>query len=235
MDASEKAARLLTAARLEGRKIGALPADCRPADEAAAYSAQAAAHDLLTAAGKGARIGWKIGCTTPVMQRFLDIHNPCAGGMFERSRYRGHADLRHADFIKGAVECEIEGMRVRTLCNEDLLLVLCVHAAKHCWSQLGMVRDIAALARFDLDWRWVTSEARRLGIARIISVSLELARLLLKLELPQEVASYPTALDAIKPSIWPRVMTAIGSVLLFAALLTLMFLGCQLALSAIAV
>jgi 2-keto-4-pentenoate hydratase len=107
MDASEKAARLLTAARLEGRKIGALPADCRPPDEAAAYAAQAAAHDLLTAAGQGARIGWKIGCTTPVMQRFLDIHNPCAGGMFERSRHRGHADLRHADFIKGAVECEI--------------------------------------------------------------------------------------------------------------------------------
>ncbi|WP_301787934.1 hypothetical protein, partial [Caballeronia sp. SEWSISQ10-4 2] len=37
----------------------------------------------------------------------------------------------------------------------------------------------------------------------------------------------PEVLEAIKPSIWPRVMTAIGSVLLFAALLTLMFLsGC---------
>ena len=107
MGATEKAARLLTAARLAGHKFGALPPDCRPADEAAAYTVQAAAHELLTAAGKGARIGWKIGCTTPVMQRFLDIHNPCAGGMFESTRYRSHADLRHADFIKGAVECEI--------------------------------------------------------------------------------------------------------------------------------
>ena len=40
----------------------------------------------------------------------------------------------------------------------------------------------------------------------------------------------PEAFDAIRPSIWPRVMTAIGSVLLFAALLTLMFLCRQLAL-----
>src|SRR5689334_2978736 len=84
MATSEKAARLLTEARLAGRRIGALPADCRPADEAEAYAVQAAAHELLAAAGKGTRIGWKIGCTTPVMQRFLDIYNPCAGGMFER-------------------------------------------------------------------------------------------------------------------------------------------------------
>lgn len=40
----------------------------------------------------------------------------------------------------------------------------------------------------------------------------------------------PEALDAIKPSIWPRVMIVIGSVLLFAALLTLMFLCRQRAL-----
>ena len=51
MAARDKAARLLTAARLGGRRIGALPADCRPADEAAAYAVQAAAHELLAAAG----------------------------------------------------------------------------------------------------------------------------------------------------------------------------------------
>jgi len=107
MDRIAKAARLLTAARLAGGRIGMLPADCRPADEAAAYAVQAAAHDILTAAGRGARVGWKIGCTTPVMQRFLDIHNPCAGGMLAGGLHRGQARLRHADFIKGAVECEI--------------------------------------------------------------------------------------------------------------------------------
>ena len=95
MGENEKAARLLTAARLAGRRIGMLPADCRPADEAAAYAVQAAAHELLTGAGRGALIGWKIGCTTPVMQRFLDIHNPCAGGMLAGGLHRGHAELRH--------------------------------------------------------------------------------------------------------------------------------------------
>ena len=94
-----------------------------------------------------------------------------------------------------SVEYEFEGMRARTLCNEDLMLVLCVHAAKHEWFQLGMVRDIAALARLELDWQWTMFEAGRLGIQRIVAVSLELARTLLGLELPQDFAFHPAILD----------------------------------------
>jgi hypothetical protein len=95
-----------------------------------------------------------------------------------------------------SVECEFEGMRVRTLCNEDLMLVLCVHAAKHGWSQLGMVRDIAVLARAELNWPCLMEEARRLGIQRIVAVSLDLARTLLGLELPQSLAFHGAVLDA---------------------------------------
>lgn len=40
----------------------------------------------------------------------------------------------------------------------------------------------------------------------------------------------PQAPNPIQPSVWPRVITAIGGALLFAALLTLMFLCRQLAL-----
>ena len=84
-----------------------------------------------------------------------------------------------------SVKIEMEGFRTRTLGREDLMLVLCVHAAKHEWAQLGMVRDIAALARFDLDWRWIEGEARRLRILRILAVSLLLARNLIGLTLPE--------------------------------------------------
>ena len=52
------------------------------------------------------------------------------------------------------------------------MLVLCVHAAKHEWSQLGMLRDIATLARFDLNWKWIVTEARRLRILKILQISL---------------------------------------------------------------
>lgn len=83
-----------------------------------------------------------------------------------------------------SIELDFDGLRLRTLGREDLMLVLCVHAAKHEWAQLGMVSDIAALAGLDLDWGWIDSEAQRLGIVRILAVSLSLAGSLFSLDTP---------------------------------------------------
>ena len=70
--------------------------------------------------------------------------------------------------------------RQRTLCDEDLLLVLCVHAAKHVWIQLSWLCDIAQLAKSQqLDWNAIHNEARRLGIERIVTLNLLLAHKLL--------------------------------------------------------
>jgi hypothetical protein len=88
-----------------------------------------------------------------------------------------------------SIELEFEGSLVRTLGPEYLMLVLCVHAAKHQWSQLGMIRDIAALAKQQLDWQRVANEAKRLGIARIVSVCLLLARELMNCPVPSTVES----------------------------------------------
>jgi len=81
-------------------------------------------------------------------------------------------------------EIELDGARYRILGQQDLMLVLCVHAAKHEWAQLGMLRDIAALARFELDWECIAAEAKRLGIERVLKISLLLAHELLGHELP---------------------------------------------------
>jgi 2-keto-4-pentenoate hydratase len=102
-----RAADLLCAARRAGRRFDRLPEDCRPADETAAYAVQDALHAALTAAGHGALAGHKIGCTTPVMQRFLRIPNPCAGGVFAPTVRHREAAFRHADFLHVGVECEI--------------------------------------------------------------------------------------------------------------------------------
>jgi hypothetical protein len=83
-----------------------------------------------------------------------------------------------------SAETQFEGQRARMLRKEDLMLVTCVHAAKHEWSRLGMLRDIAAIGRLDLDWNRVEHEARRLGILRILLISLLLARDLLGYQLP---------------------------------------------------
>ena len=55
-----------------------LPEDCRPATLDEAYAVQAVLSERLGET-HGAVCGRKIGCTTPVMQRYLEIAHPCAG------------------------------------------------------------------------------------------------------------------------------------------------------------
>ena len=64
-------------------------------------------HSLLDEAGYGKRVGYKIGCTTPVMQKFLGIYNPCSGGVFNTSTNYVSTTLQFNNFAHPGVECEI--------------------------------------------------------------------------------------------------------------------------------
>jgi 2-keto-4-pentenoate hydratase len=107
LSAIARAADLLSAARLERQRLERLPEECRPPDLPAAYAVQDALHARLEAAGCGAVAGHKIGCTTPVMQRFLSIDHPCAGGVLEPTVQHERGTFRHTDFLHVGVECEI--------------------------------------------------------------------------------------------------------------------------------
>lgn len=88
-------------------------------------------------------------------------------------------------------EHAFDGCSARVLSHEDQMVFLCVHAAKHQWAQLGMVRDIAALSRLGLDWKGVLNEARELGILRILLMSLLLANHVLGADLPEAAVALP--------------------------------------------
>jgi len=93
--------------RLSRRRLAQLDASIRPPDEASGYAVQDELHGLLTAAGLGVVAGHKIGCTTKVMQEFLRISNPCAGGVFQSQVHNTPATIRHADYVRPGVECEM--------------------------------------------------------------------------------------------------------------------------------
>lgn len=92
--------------RLERKRLPALDLALRPHSEPDAYRVQQELHGLLTPA-LGPVVGHKIGCTTRVMQAFLGIPNPCAGGVFEKTVHSSPATLHHADYLHVGVECEI--------------------------------------------------------------------------------------------------------------------------------
>lgn len=103
----DEAANLIADARLARAALGLLPDAIRPRDEASAYDVQARVHERLATSRYGRRIGWKIGGTTPVMQAYLGIDNPCGAGLFEGTAHRSGAVVSAAGFNQLGIECEI--------------------------------------------------------------------------------------------------------------------------------
>ncbi|MFO1350316.1 MAG: fumarylacetoacetate hydrolase family protein [Gammaproteobacteria bacterium] len=109
----QQAAAILARARLDNELIGPLP-DTEGLDETRAYAIQDRLHERLSAE-LGPISGHKIGCTTPVMQRYLKIHQPCAGGVFANTAQRRSGRCQAPPRGRIGVECEIA-----VLLGEDL-------------------------------------------------------------------------------------------------------------------
>jgi 2-keto-4-pentenoate hydratase len=103
----DEAARLLIYHRLNLLPLPPLPPRYRPQSDAQGYLLQAATNRLLSECGMGRIVGYKIGCTSPVMRELLGIPHPCSGALFERSVFHRQATIPGSGFIELGVECEI--------------------------------------------------------------------------------------------------------------------------------
>jgi 2-keto-4-pentenoate hydratase len=90
----------------------------RPADEAEGYRLQSEVNKEL-AAKLGQPVGHKIGCTTPVMQAFLGIPNPCAGEVFASTVSRGSASVSRKAYRRLGIECELVVELARDIAAKD--------------------------------------------------------------------------------------------------------------------
>ena len=93
-------------------------------------------------------------------------------------------------FWDRAISVNLGLREVATLCAEDLLLVLCLHGAKHGWPRLSMVADVAWVMAAGNRIRWdeVLEQARRLHSLRMLLLGTELAGRLLEVPLPEPVS-----------------------------------------------
>ena len=92
--------------RLKPRPFPGLPHACRPANLREAYDLQEALNVALTNAGFGNVVGHKVGCTSKVMQEYMNIPHPCSGSIFETSVYNSPALLPSTLFNNVGTECE---------------------------------------------------------------------------------------------------------------------------------
>src|ERR1041384_7289640 len=118
MDKILAAAKAIATARRGGNPLPALSGEIVPADEAEGYKVQRAVHDLLLPQ-TGSLVGYKIGCTSAVMQEYLDIPHPCAGGVFDKGVHDSGGKLRHGDYVRVGVECEIAVRLARDLAPSE--------------------------------------------------------------------------------------------------------------------
>jgi Uncharacterised nucleotidyltransferase len=81
------------------------------------------------------------------------------------------------------------GTNVANVSPEDMLLILCVHGAKHSFKRLEWICDIAELIRANpqMDWNQVVGQAANLRSKRMLSLGLLLATDLLGATIPYEV------------------------------------------------
>ena len=114
----QAAADEIARARLAGAPLAPLDPSLRPPDEAAGYAVQAAVHERLLPS-IGPRVGYKIGCTTLVMQQYLGIPSPCAAGVFEKGVHASGVTLSFDGYRRVGVECEIAVRLGRDLAGAD--------------------------------------------------------------------------------------------------------------------
>src|SRR3954449_11590351 len=108
MDRISEAAKAVVAARLSTTALSPLPASVRPQDVAEGYQVQNAVHEMLAETEWVRVAGYKIGCTTSVMQQYLKIAHPCAGGLFSGRMHPSGAHLNHAGYFRTGIEGEID-------------------------------------------------------------------------------------------------------------------------------
>jgi hypothetical protein len=99
-------------------------------------------------------------------------------------------DFDMEGLFQRAVKVTVAGRSVKTPSPEDLLLVLSVHAAKHVWGRMILLRDIVQILKLgNLDWDRVQSRSWELGIERILRITLLLARRFLGAAIPAAIES----------------------------------------------
>lgn len=84
-----------------------------------------------------------------------------------------------------AVKMSVAGRETKTLSPEDLFLILAIHAAKHVWGRLIWLCDLARIMNLPtLNWNWIGTQAKQMGIVRLLRVNLLLVKRLLGESIP---------------------------------------------------
>jgi 2-keto-4-pentenoate hydratase len=102
----QQAARLLCDEHRAGKPFEPMPTTLAPRTVDEAYAIQEWFHRYMGET-QGPVAGYKIALTTPVMRQMVGFHAPIAGAILARTIHPSAVSLRHTDYGRLGVECEI--------------------------------------------------------------------------------------------------------------------------------
>lgn len=105
--------------RQTNQPLGEVPNALVPPTQEDGYAVQDLVHTQLADTGQGTIVGHKIGCTTAVMQEYMQIDTPCSGAIFDSTVAVLQHSLNAADYQKIGVECEIAVRLATDLAADD--------------------------------------------------------------------------------------------------------------------
>jgi len=106
LEIREKAKRIAALFR-DCRQIDILPPELMPSDLDEAYAIRQVFEEIGVKRGRGAVAGFKIGLTTPIMQRLCGVDEPCYGAIFAGEVHHVRAELPVATYCRLGIETEI--------------------------------------------------------------------------------------------------------------------------------
>jgi 2-keto-4-pentenoate hydratase len=105
LDPSQKAERIVALFR-DRRQIDILPANLMPTDLDEAYAIRAA-FEASERPRRGEVAGYKIGLTTPIMQKLCGVDEPCYGAIFASEVHNRRTELPVRNYCRLGIETEI--------------------------------------------------------------------------------------------------------------------------------
>src|SRR4051794_35825628 len=105
IDDRQKAERIAALFR-ERRQTDILPPELMPADLDKAYRVRGE-FERIEAARRGDVVGYKIGLTTPIMQKLCGVDEPCYGAIFASEVHHRRAELPTGNYCRLGIETEI--------------------------------------------------------------------------------------------------------------------------------
>jgi hypothetical protein len=114
-------------------------------------------------------------------RRYVELHTERTLRYFSRP-------INLDELASRAIPLKIGGQDLRVFSAEDLLVMLCVHGAKHFWERLSWVVDIAQLlSARGIDWELLSAIAEKMETTRVLLLGLFLAHEVAGAELPPSI------------------------------------------------